>query len=72
MHHQQNALYISDCVQAFFAVDYAVFMDDYVGIAEDSTRLVKPDAVLDNIRALFALVPFEAHCHLISVLVYTA
>ena len=66
MYDQQNAVYIADCMQALFALDDAVFTDDYVRVAEDFSRLIKADAVLDNIRTVLALVPLEAYGHLTS------
>ncbi len=67
MYDEQNAVYIADCVQALFTLDDAVFTDDYVRVAEDFSRLIKADAVLDKIRTVLALIPLEAYGHLTSL-----
>ena len=51
-------------------LNHAVFADDYVRIAEDSSRLVKADAVLRNIGAVFALVPLKPHRHPLHISAY--
>jgi hypothetical protein len=68
---QQNTLNITERVKALFALDHTVFTDDYVRVAEDSSRLVKANAVLRDIRAILALVPLEAHRHYISRGIYS-
>jgi hypothetical protein len=50
-------------VKALFALGHAVFTDDYVRVAEYSSRLVEANAVLRDIRAILALVPLESHGH---------
>jgi hypothetical protein len=39
--NEENTVYIADRLQAFFALDHAVLADDYVRVAENSSRLVK-------------------------------
>jgi hypothetical protein len=50
MQDEQHAVYVADGMQAFFALYHAIFTDDYVPVAEDSSRLVKADTVLHHIR----------------------
>jgi hypothetical protein len=39
MDDQQNAVCTTDRVQVLFALDHAIFKNDYVRVAEDSARL---------------------------------
>lgn len=58
MHNEQNTVYKTDRMQAFFALDHPVFTDNDVRIAENFSGFVETDAVF-TIFARF-LLPFHS------------
>lgn len=66
MDDQQNAAYVTDGMEPLFALNHAVFADNYVRIAEDSSRLSKPTACF----AMFARSLAPSHSNRTVILLH--
>lgn len=63
MDDQQNSIDIPDRMQTRLPFYHPVFTYEQERIAEDLSRLLKADPVLQDIGPIFDDIPFEPHCH---------